>query len=148
MNVNFLKDAEIVSSLCMSDDDSSNDDDEESSFYSKFKNKMKNLYRDSQENLYYSSADVNILLKQRFNSRINYFKRFKKKYNLPDKIDSLFLQYLEHMYYNEKSINYNYVIKKMCDYLNIPCNIKIKEKETLNTIWIEFLKTIYKYEKS
>ena len=48
------------------------------------------------------------------------------------------------MYY-KKFVKYKYFIQKMCDYYNIPCDIKVKKHKIYENIWNDFT---YKYEKS
>ena len=47
------------------------------------------------------------------------------------------------MYY-KKFVKYKYFIKKMFDYYNIPCDIKVKKHKIYENIWNDFT---YKYEK-
>ena len=100
------------------------------------------LKYDSEEELYFYVIDYESL-KQRYNSRVCYFNRIKRRYNISQEVEDMFLKLLDFMYY-EKSINYYYFMKKICDIFNIENNIKVqrlcyKVEMKYEKIWNDFL---------
>lgn len=113
MNVNFFENVETVKSIEISDTSSEISD----------------------EDIYVFNN------KQRFFNRISYFKKLKIKFQLPDKIEEMYLKLLNFMYY-KSSVNHSYFIKKVCDYYNISCNIKNKVNKIHEATWNDFIKEI------
>ena len=104
-----------------------------------FKNtKHRKVEYDSDEGTNVYSLDHESI-RQRHHSRINYLKKLKRKYNLPEIVEETFLKLLDCLYFKD-SINYLYFLNKICDYYNIQSNIKSKKlNKKYEEIWTQFL---------
>ena len=115
MEVYFFNNVEFASPLFIMSDSQSDNEEISKEYLTVLEQnrpvlnqrKNKKLHFDSsEEEYYYSSEEINSYLRHRFNSRINYFKNFKRKnkINFNNEADELFIKFLEFMYY-KNSIN-------------------------------------------
>lgn len=132
---NFFEDVEYQKDSQIQFDSDSEDDSKIDTVFINCKDKEL-IYDSEDEKHYYVINHEN--LKKRYDYRIRYFNKYKKKFNLNSKVEDMYMKLLDYLYY-EKPISFLYFIKKICDYYNTPINIKIKRKVKYENIWDTFL---------